>query len=45
MKVTVRNLCVTKEPVTNFLCILFVKEKKKDKVLQKLGRKTKQVFF
>lgn len=45
MKINVRNLCVTKEPVTNSLSILFVKEKKKDKVLQKLGRKTKQVFI
>lgn len=44
MKANVRTLSVAREPTTSLLCILFVKDKKKaDKVLQKLGRKTKQV--
>uniref|UniRef100_A0A915D6B1 Phosphofurin acidic cluster sorting protein 1/2 C-terminal domain-containing protein n=1 Tax=Ditylenchus dipsaci TaxID=166011 RepID=A0A915D6B1_9BILA len=42
MKASVRTLSVAREPTTNLLCILFVKDKKKDKVLQKLGRKNKQ---
>lgn len=43
MKATVRTLSIAREPTSNMMSILFVKEKKKDKVLQKLGRKTKTV--
>jgi hypothetical protein len=44
MKASVRTLSIAREPMTNLLSILFVKERKKDKVLQKLGRKNRQVF-
>lgn len=45
MKASVRTLSIAREPMTNLLSILFVKERKKDKVLQKLGRRSKQVFL
>uniref|UniRef100_A0AC34RLQ3 Phosphofurin acidic cluster sorting protein 2 n=1 Tax=Panagrolaimus sp. JU765 TaxID=591449 RepID=A0AC34RLQ3_9BILA len=41
MKASVRTLSVAREPLSTLLSMLFVKERKKDKVLQKLGRKTK----
>lgn len=43
MKAAVRNLSVSRDPTTNLLCLWFIKVKQKEKVLQKLGRKTKQV--
>jgi hypothetical protein len=45
MKASVRTLSIAREPMSNLLSILFVKERKKDKVLQKLGRRSKQVAF
>ncbi|KAE9553926.1 hypothetical protein FO519_002852 [Halicephalobus sp. NKZ332] len=41
MKASVRTLSIAREPLSTLLSMLFVKERKKDKVLQKLGRKTK----
>jgi hypothetical protein len=39
-------LSVAREPMSNLLSILFVKDRKKDnKVLQKLGRKSKMVKY
>ena len=45
MKASVRTLSIAREPLNHLLSILFVKERKKDKVLQKLGRRSKQVLF
>uniref|UniRef100_A0A7E4UN95 Phosphofurin acidic cluster sorting protein 2 n=1 Tax=Panagrellus redivivus TaxID=6233 RepID=A0A7E4UN95_PANRE len=41
MKAAVRTLSVAREPLSTLLSMLFVKERKKDKMLQKLGRKAK----
>ncbi|KAL7073531.1 hypothetical protein ACQ4LE_007544 [Meloidogyne hapla] len=45
MKASVRTLSIAREPLNHLLSILFVKERKKDKVLQKLGRRSKQKSF
>ncbi|KAL3068095.1 hypothetical protein niasHT_038085 [Heterodera trifolii] len=42
MKASVRTLSIVREPMSNLLSMLFVKERKKDKVLHKLGRRNKQ---
>ncbi|KAI3421973.1 hypothetical protein GPALN_012510 [Globodera pallida] len=42
MKASVRTLSIAREPMSNLLSMLFVKERKKDKVLHKLGRRNKQ---
>ncbi|CAD5231916.1 unnamed protein product [Bursaphelenchus xylophilus] len=41
IKATLRTLSIARESMSSLLSIQFVKEKRKDKVLQKLGRKPK----
>lgn len=43
IKASLRTLSIARESMSTLLSIQFVKEKKKDKVLQKLGRKPKPV--
>lgn len=45
IKASIKMLSIAREPVSHQLSILFVKDRKKDKVLQKLARKNKQKSF
>lgn len=42
---TFRSLTISCKPNTPLLCLQFIKEKRKDKMLQKLGMKKGQVPF